>query len=37
MGRALDLVFNKNGIRTWEVSDTESIRKDFFCKYMNAP
>lgn len=37
MGCALDLHFNKNGTRTREVNDMEAIRKDFFCKYMNAP
>lgn len=37
MGCALDLHFNKNGIRTKETEDMEKIRTDFFCKYMGAP
>jgi hypothetical protein len=39
MGCALDLHFSstdKKGERTQDVSDMDSIRKDFFCKYMGA-
>jgi hypothetical protein len=40
MGCALDLHFSstdKKGERTQDVSDMDSIRKDFFCKYMGSP
>ncbi|WP_103864611.1 PAAR-like protein [Aquimarina sp. I32.4] len=36
MGKALDLHFNKNGIRTRNVSDMEKIRKEIFNKYLGA-
>jgi GH24 family phage-related lysozyme (muramidase) len=37
MGCAFDIHINKNGVRTSSVEDMEKIRKDYLCKYMNAP
>lgn len=36
MGKALDIHFNKNGVRTKVVADIEAIRKDFFVKYLGS-
>lgn len=36
MGKALDLHFNKSGVRTRDNDDVETIRKDIFNKYLGA-
>ncbi len=37
MGKAADLHFNINGVRTKKVTDLEYIRENFFSKYLGAP
>jgi len=36
MGKAMDVHFDKNGVRTREVADLEAIRKDIFVKHLGA-
>ncbi len=35
-GKAMDILFDKNGVRTKKTSDVELIRKEYFVKYSGA-